>query len=188
MSRMPTYLLVGLVNWNEGKVNAVSEWIWAAIRWFHLVALSFWLGGQLFLVLVVRPVLSRTVPDRAQRTALTATLGRRYSPLAWVSLGIMIVTGLLLGTHRGVQWTALPSWHAGYGRTLAIKMLLVGVVLALTVLHGRLIGPRLATAARAPHNPHDRAYQKLARWSRIVSSLNLMLTLVIVLLAARLVP
>ncbi|MCX2726387.1 CopD family protein [Thermomicrobium sp. 4228-Ro] len=166
----------------------MSEWLWATIRWLHLVALSFWLGGQLFLVLVVQPVLRLTVPDRAQRLALTATLGRRYSPLAWVSLGIMIVTGLLLGTHRGVQWTALLSWNPGYGRTLAIKMLLVGIVLVLTVLHGRLIGPRLAVAARAPHNPHDRGYRQLARWSRVVSSLNLMLTLVIVLLAARLVP
>jgi uncharacterized membrane protein len=152
------------------------------------VALSFWLGGQLFLVLVVRPVLARSLPERSQRTALTADLGRQFSPLAWASLGILVVTGWLLGTHRHVQWTALLATGSDYARILATKIVLVGIVLALTLVHGRSIGPRFAALARSGHASDRARTQHLARWSRVVSGLNLLLTFLIVFLAARLVP
>ncbi|MCX7624023.1 MAG: DUF4149 domain-containing protein [Thermomicrobium sp.] len=166
----------------------MADWLWAVIRWFHLIALAFWLGGQLFLFLVVRPVLRAAIPDRVTRVELTAALGHRYSPLAWLSLGVMVVTGWLLGVHRGVDWFALLAWRDGYGRVLATKMVLVGLVLALTLAHGRLIGPRLARSTRTATTAGGERASSLGRWSIAVSVANLVLTLAVVLLAARLVP
>ncbi len=166
----------------------MEQWLWACVRWLHLVALSFWLGSQLFLVLVVRPTLERTVAERRQRTVLTAAFGRYFSPLAWASLAILVVTSWLLGEHRGVVWTALLTAEGSYGRILAIKMGSVALVLALTLVHGRAIGPKLAALAQSSDAIHGQHSTRLVRLSRAISTANLVLTLLIVLLAARLVP
>ncbi len=166
----------------------MEQWLWAWVRWLHLVALSFWLGSQLFLVLVVRPTLERAVSERRQRIVLTATFGRHFSPFAWTSLAILVVTGWLLGQHRGVVWTALLTAQSPYGRTLAIKMGLVVLVVGLTLLHGRAIGPKLAALAQSTDAVARQRYTRLARWSRVISIANLAVALLIVLLAARLVP
>lgn len=148
--------------------------------------MAFWLGSQLFLFLVVRPALRRHL-DRPQQTQLTAALGRRFSPLGWGALLLAILTGLLTAERRGVQWLALLQGSSAYAHFLLIKMLLVGLVVLLTLLHGRLIGPQLSALASLP-DPATRArYQRLRRLSVTVSSLNLLFTLIIVLLSARLV-
>ncbi len=164
----------------------MTEWFWATVRWVHLVAMAFWLGGQLFLILVVRPVLRREL-DRPRQTALTASLGRRFSPLAWTSLGLLVVTGWLTAERRGVIWSTLLEPKNTYGLILATKMLLVAILLALTLIHGRIFGPRLAALAQSPAPSHRQQYQRLLRLSIIVSTLNVVLTLVIVYLSARLV-
>jgi putative copper resistance protein D len=164
----------------------MSEWVWALVRWVHLVAMAIWLGGQLFLFLVVRPVL-RSQLDRPTQTQLTAAFGRRYSPLAWISLIVAILTGFAIGEHRGVAWSALVSFPSAYGTLLIMKMTLVALILLLTLLHGRFIGPQLTELARSP-DPRDRQrYRQLLDLSVLISTANLLLTLLIVLLSARLV-
>jgi uncharacterized membrane protein len=113
----------------------MSEWVWALVRWVHLVAMAIWLGGQLFLFLVVRPVL-RSQLDRPTQTQLTAAFGRRDSPLAWISLIVAILTGFAIGEHRGVAWSALVSFPSAYGTILIMKTTLVALILVLTLLHG----------------------------------------------------
>ncbi len=164
----------------------MSDWAWAIIRWLHLVAMAFWLGGQLFLFLVVRPVLRQEL-QRTDQTRLTATLGRRFSRLAWPSLGVLVVTGWLTGEHRGVQWSTLPFSSSWYGHLLLAKMFLVALMLGLTLLHGRYLGPRLSALAASSDPLARQRYRALLQRSILVSTLNLLLTLLVVLLSARLV-
>lgn len=165
------------------------DWVWAAIRWVHLVAAIAWVGGQLFLVLVLLPVLRRALP-RAQRTLIVAQLGQRFAVLSWISLGLLLVTGFLNGERRGVAWESLPAAQSTYGQVLFAKLCLVAAVLLLTLLHGQILGPRitrLASAASSDGPDAETHQRRLARLSIIVSGMNLLLNLAIVYLAARLV-
>lgn len=165
------------------------DWVWAAIRWVHLVAAIAWIGGQLFLVLVVLPVLRSALPS-PQRTLLVAQLGRRFAVLSWIALALLVVTGFLNGERRGVAWESLPAAQSTYGQVLFAKLCLVAVVIALTFLHGQILGPRMTRLAAqvGSDGPLAEAQRRqLARLSAIVSVTNLLLNLAIVYLAARLV-
>lgn len=165
------------------------DWVWAAIRWVHLLAAIAWIGGQLFLVLVVLPVLRGTLPP-PQRMLLVAQLGRRFAVLSWIALALLVVTGFLNGERRGVAWEALPTAGSTYGQVLFAKLCLVAVVIALTFLQGQVLGPRMTclAAQAAGNSSEDEARRRrLARLSAIGSVTNLLLNLVIVYLAARLV-
>ncbi len=156
--------------------------IWAGIvLWLHLLAAIFWVGGQLFLVTVVLPVLRRNLADDV-RVRVAAQAGRRFERLSAGALGVLLVTGPLNAVVHGVSPSIMA--YTEWGHVLAAKVLLVLVVLAITIVHGVFYGRRLEQLA-ASSDPASRARRlALQRQSVRLSALNLLLNVVIVGLAA----
>ena len=95
--------------------------MWEAIRWLHLLAMAFFVGGQLMLAAVVVPVLRG-----GDREALRAA-ARRFGWGSLVALGVLIATGSAMAGH-------FSDWGRG---ELHAKLALVGVALVLVVAHMR---------------------------------------------------
>jgi uncharacterized membrane protein len=95
---------------------------WLAVRWLHLIAMAFFVGGQLMLAAVVVPV-ERSAPDRERLRAAA----RRFGYGTLVAIAILIATGAAMATHY-------RDWGDG---TLHVKLALVAVVAALVVWHMR---------------------------------------------------
>jgi putative copper export protein len=93
---------------------------WNGVLWLHLLAMAFFVGGQLMLGLVVVPVLRG-----GDRTALRAA-ARRYGIGTLVAVGVLVVTGAGMASH-------LHRWGSS---TLQVK-------LGLVVLVGLLIGAHM---------------------------------------------
>ncbi len=70
----------------------MPNWVIAVSYFIHLVATVIWVGGIAVMALVVYPGARRVLGDGAG--ALMAELHRRFSPLAMISLGALIATGL----------------------------------------------------------------------------------------------
>ena len=96
--------------------------MWDAVRWLHLMAMAFFVGGQLLLAAGVVPVLRGTGDRRPMRA-----IARRFGQGTLISLGVLAATGAALATH-------LHLWRDA---TLHIKLALVGAVAALIVAHLR---------------------------------------------------
>lgn len=92
---------------------------WHLIRWLHLIAMAFFVGGQLFLAGAVVPVLRGG--DRAPLRAVA----RRFGYGTLVAIAVLIGTGSALASHYG-KWSA---------EALQIKLALVGVVAVLVIWH-----------------------------------------------------
>ena len=96
--------------------------VWFAIRWLHLLAMAFFVGGQLVLAVVVVPV-ARHAPDRGQLRQIARRFG--YATLA--ALVLLIATGSAMASH-------LDLWSDG---TFQLKLALVAAVAVLLVWHAR---------------------------------------------------
>lgn len=96
--------------------------LWQAVLYLHLIAMAFFVGGQLVLGLVIVPV-ERQNPDRERLRAMA----RRFGYGSLIALGVLLVTGYALATHYDL-------WGSS---TLQVKLTLVGAVLLLTVAHLR---------------------------------------------------
>ena len=105
---------------------------WQAILWLHLVAMAFFLGGQLLLAAAVVPAL-RGDENREQLRAVA----RRFGWGSLVSLAVLIATGSAMAGH-------LHLWSDG---TLHVKLALVAVALILVVLHLRFSRAHVLQAA-----------------------------------------
>jgi putative copper export protein len=91
---------------------------WEAIRWLHLLAMAFFVGGQLFLAVCVVPVV------RGDRPRIQA-VARRFGWGTLVALGVLLATGAAMASH-------FHDWGRG---TLHVKLVLVAVAGALVLAH-----------------------------------------------------
>jgi uncharacterized membrane protein len=97
--------------------------MWEAIRWLHLLAMAFFVGGQIVLAAAVVPAFRRLEgPDREPLRAIA----RRFGVGTIVAIAVLVVTGAAMASHFG-------DWDSS---TLHIK-------LALVVLVGILVGAHL---------------------------------------------
>lgn len=148
----------------------------------HILSAIVWIGGMLFLALVIVPA-TRGLPP-AERAALFGAVGRRFRAVGWVCIGLLLVTGVVNTTYRGVTWENVFTadlWSSPFGRVLALKLLVVAVMLALSVYHDFVVGPRsvrVVTGAEA---------QRLRRLASVVGRAEAILALLVLTLAMMLV-
>ncbi len=95
---------------------------WNLVVALHLLAMAFFVGGQLMLVVAVVPV-ERSAPDRERLRAIA----RRFGWGSLAALAVLIATGAAMAGH-------FDKWGDS---ELHVKLALVAVVAALIVWHMR---------------------------------------------------
>lgn len=96
--------------------------IWDAIHWLHVLAMAFFVGGQLFLVVAVVPV-ERRSPDRERLRAIA----RRFGYGTLIAIAVLLASGSAMAAHEDL-------WSDG---TLHVKLGLVALVGVLVIWHMR---------------------------------------------------
>lgn len=138
------------------------------ILWLHVLAAIAWIGGMLFIALVLVPV-TRRLEDPAMRTRLVQETGRRFRTVGWIALTVLVVTGLLnLSIHPFLLSSPRLQWKLG----------LVGLALILSAFHDFVLGPRAGAPGADP------SARVRASW---VARVNVVVVLVVVLLGLSLV-
>ncbi len=99
--------------------------------WVHITAASIWIGGVVTLALIGWRL---EQPDR-HRAFL------RFSSIATVLVGVVLVAGIYLGLLRLPALSDL--WSTGYGQVLLVKIALVALALLWGAAHHFLVRPRL---------------------------------------------
>lgn len=92
------------------------------IRALHVLAMAFFVGGQMVLVAAVVPA-ERTAPDRER----LRSVARRFGYGTLMAIAVLLVTGVAMANEY-------DSWDDG---TLQAKLALVAVVGGLVVWHIR---------------------------------------------------
>ena len=91
--------------------------------WLHILAATMWLGGMIFLMLVVVPAL-RT-GERATAIRMMRDSGRRFRSVGWMCFALLVVTGSFNLWWRGVGFADLfdAEWaRTPFGRVLWVKL------------------------------------------------------------------
>jgi uncharacterized membrane protein len=143
----------------------VPDWILVVSYFIHMVATILWVGGIAMLALVVYPAARKILAgDDALRGTFIAEINRQFSPLAMISLGALIVTGLsqmavsphytgLLHIDSAWAWALLLK-HIAFGlMTLIGAYSIWGLTPAMTRLallegRGKMSGDELARLRR----------------------------------------
>lgn len=150
----------------------------------HLLAALTWLGGMFFLALVGAPVLRR-LESPELRSRLFQEFGERARAAGWVSIGILVATGLVNLHYRGLlSWDVLGStafWDGPMGRALGWKLVAVVVMLGVSTVHDFILGPMVGRLS-----PGTPARERARRWSALLARGNAVVGVILVYWAVRL--
>jgi uncharacterized membrane protein len=154
--------------------------------WLHILAAITWIGGMMFIGLVLVPIL-RKPPLRDSSALLLYRTGLRFRQVGWISLLLLVLTGMVNLGVRGYGWADLwdgSLWQGGWGHALGAKLLLVALVLLLSAVHDFYVGPRaVAHMERDPDADQSLRLRRMASW---MGRLSLLLSLAILALAVTL--
>lgn len=151
--------------------------------WLHLLAAMAWIGGAVFLVTVLAPVL-RSPALRDQAGELLRATGGRLKALGWVCIITLVSSGTALLEYRGVRLADLANpafYQSAHGQSIGLKLLLVTTIVSLSLWHDFFVGPRARDLmVAAPRSPEAASARRQAGW---LGRITLVLGLAVVLLA-----
>ncbi|MBI5971059.1 MAG: DUF4149 domain-containing protein [Deltaproteobacteria bacterium] len=141
---------------------------------FHVISAIFWVGGMLFLTLVVAPYLL-SIQDPKERSKIFQVVGKRYRTLGWAAIITLLVTGpVVLYMIYGIPPQEIFSAAArasSFGKALMWKLTSVIIIVVSSLVHDFWIGPK------AKDSP------SMSRLARIFGRSNLILALIIIVFA-----
>lgn len=82
--------------------ESIPFWALSLAYWLHMLATVAWIGGLVALVVLVLPVARRILAPDVYATFLEQ-IQRRLDPLGWLSLAVLLATGLF-------QLSASPNY------------------------------------------------------------------------------
>ncbi|MEM3685456.1 MAG: CopD family protein [Conexivisphaerales archaeon] len=129
--------------------------------------------------LVVVPASFEVTKEESQRTMLVGRIAKRFGLVSNISLIVLILTGIYNASWYLPSYSALLSTIPG--RLLLAKVLSVALLLIGVYSHNVYFGRRIVSLAREGKVQQLNALRKK---SRVVSTFNLVMMIVILLIAA----
>jgi putative copper export protein len=142
--------------------------------WLHILGVSFWIGGMLFLPMVLLPAI-KNHPDRKNLLMLT---GLKFRFFGYIILGLLLLTGISNMFLRGidVSWKFLVI--SRYGKLVITKLVLFLCMLTVSLIHDVQARKRLSS------EEEKRRFKIIARWSgRILLIISLVMAYIGVVLS-----
>lgn len=165
----------------------MHAWWYPISVFVHIISAVTWIGGMLFIVMVLAPLL-RSQDFRPVATRVLHVTGKKFKRIGWLCLWLLLITGFFNALARysypGQSWADFGAaiWANKY---LMHKISTLGVIFVLSYLHDFHIGPAAVRAMRhAADAPETLRLRRAAAW---MGRLNLLLALIIVWWGIRLV-
>ncbi|MDH4081485.1 MAG: hypothetical protein OEU68_16910 [Nitrospira sp.] len=147
----------------------------------HILAAVTWIGGMIFLSLVLAPLVRgrKAVPEFM---ALFRSAALRFRPIVWVAIAVLLTTGPLLLSQRGIQLSSPASWSG----IVTVKLTLVGLLVVLTLLHDLVFGPQVSRVSVISESQRTTGERVVFKSARLLPRLSLLIALAVVIAAAML--
>jgi len=143
----------------------MPHWLEVVFVVIHVLAATVWVGGTIALTFIAVPAI-RMLTGEPRQVAMR-TLGRRWRPIGWTALVVLVATGVPLASH------VLPGSDAGAKTVFGIKVGIFCGLLVFAYLHDFVLGPRLAAEIREGREQVSRRPLILVGWTSFTLTLAL---------------
>ena len=147
----------------------------------HILAAVTWIGGMIFLSLVLAPLV-RGRKAAPEFMALFRSAALRFRPIVWVAIAVLLATGPMLLSMRGIHVSSPTSWTG----IVTVKLMLVALLLLLTLLHDLVFGPQVSRVSAIPNPQRTAGEQVVFKTARWLPRLSLLIGLAVMIAATML--
>lgn len=107
------------------------------VTWVHLICASIWVGGSIFIGVVLVPVLKSHTKSLEELVAFMIKVGRRFNKITVPAFAILIASGIY--NSRGFIGDPGMLLDTTYGTILLVKIILVIATVGTYIVHVRLL-------------------------------------------------
>ncbi len=151
------------------------------VTWVHLICASIWVGGSIFIGVVLVPVLKSYTKSLEELVGLMVRIGRRFNKITVPAVAILIATGLY--NSRTFLGDPAALAESTYGMLLLTKIILVIATVGAYVVHVRLLNADMERKIMSGHGGN--VYVQSVRTKIIIlGEVIVILSVAILLLAA----
>ncbi len=111
----------------------VPSWALALTFWIHLLATVTWIGSLVSITVMVMPAASRAL-DAGEHLMLLDRIQKRFEPITWFSVSVLIVTGLFQMSVNP-HYNGFLSTSGQWSLAILSKHALVATLIALSAVH-----------------------------------------------------
>ena len=153
------------------------SWVMAVIYWLHMLATVTWIGSLAAINLLVLPASKRTL-KLVDQLSFIAALQKRLEPVAWFSIGLLLVTGLF-------QMSANPHYDGflatstQWSLAILVKHGLGVIMVVVSAIQTWEVIPSIHRALMKKENADTVELAKLQRRELILLRTNLVLAALI---------
>jgi uncharacterized membrane protein len=163
----------------------MPDWVLTAAYSAHMLATVVWVGGITFQAALLLPLALN--PDTGNKLrGLLGTIRRRFLPLAWLSLAVLIGSGLTQMT-ASTNYAGFLAIQNRWSRAILLKHIGIAIMLAVMAYQTWVLYPRWSRLelilARAPEDGNG-ADRNLVRRENALVRLQLLLSVVVLILTA----
>ena len=142
-------------------------WYYISV-FLHILSAMVWIGGMFFLVLVLLPV----IRNNENRIALLHKTGLRFRTVGWITLLILLLTGVLNVLARGLPFTWDFLTKSDFGNLILLKLGLFFLVLLVSGIHDFYLGTKSTNLHLENSDDKERVkFRQMAKWSGRISLL-----------------
>ena len=153
----------------------------AIVTWIHFLCAAIWVGGSIFLGLVLAPLLKKMSFSIEERLNLMIRTGRRFNKIALPALIILIVTGIY-NSHLVLQSNEI-LFSTSYGAFLITKIILVIALIVTFAIHIHIFNKNIEEKIAAKQIT-DSELQKLQKSAMILGESTVVISVAILFFAA----
>jgi len=150
------------------------------INFLHLLSTATWIGGMLYINMVLMPSVSAI--DPAQRGQFLAATTKRFAVLAAGSIVVLVFTGLMR-TPSGLMFNLSTI----YGTALTIKHLVISVMIVIGLVISFWLGPKVKSLTPAPGEQPSAGFLKIQSQITTFARINMVLGVLVLFLAGILI-
>lgn len=145
--------------------------------YLHLILVCIWIGGQIFLPLVIMPALKKSLDNNeALKRKIIINAGIIFSKAGrWIIL-LLLITGIFNYYFKFNTFNLFLFSDIPYGQKLILKISLFILMIVINIIHERKIGNQLINDA------DEKEYEHLKKWASFTGRITLFLSIIILLL------
>lgn len=165
----------------------MSLFILSLSHFLHLMATVIWIGGIVMILLVILPGAKESLESALMTKRLMKEITKRFTPMANISILIVILTGLVIAYYEK-KFTGLLKFDNLWNSVMFLKHFLVVVMVIIHFYRGLMLNPiigRLSSKINESKvtSPISSRVQRLQKFSLDLVKSNFVLGLIVLLLA-----
>ncbi len=158
----------------------MNLWILALSHFIHVMGTVVWIGGILMTLFVILPSSKTALESPLIVGKLMKEIAKRFTPLANISIILIIVTGIII-FYYDKNYTSFLDLENRWNIVIALKHVFVATMIIIHFYRGLILNPKIE---RFSSQPNEKQTSRLKKISLDLVKINFVLGIIVLLLTA----